>query len=128
MNFTLSPRSNQSEKIPPRSQILNEIYTIPWLSVLGILGNIVTIIVIFSNKPFRKPCFRFIAGASIAATAVSFNYLMSFSQAVSIQMGLVSPDMSALRCLFGSFGLHLFAIPFQFITTCLIGIDRLVSI
>lgn len=98
------------------------------LGVPGALCNILVIAVIVTSKPLRRPGFQLIAGGSFGALTVSIACLCNGIDKLKTFLNLNAAERTGLQCLLSGDVVSLFGIPYHALVTCLIGIDRLISL
>lgn len=97
------------------------------IGLAGQIGSLLVIIVIVRSKPLRTPCFQLIAGGAIGSYMVALHYFIARLVEGLTQLKYINATRSGLECLLG-FTFGLFGLPYHGVVTCLVGLDRLISL
>lgn len=89
--------------------------------------NLIVLAVIHASKPLHTPCFRLIGGSAFGAFTVGSFYFTSGVRSLVFYFGAISLDQTRFRCLLRCIT-GMFGIAFHSFVTCLIGVDRLISL
>lgn len=95
---------------------------------LGIVCNIIMIVMLLSQKAFRKPCFQLIAGASIGSLVMAVYNINSGASKLRLALGYSVLETSGLLCMFYLGVPSVFGLPFNAQMTWLVACDRLLSL
>lgn len=99
------------------------------IGLAGQIGSILVIVIVFSNQSLRTPCFQLIGGGAFGSLMVAAHYFgRGLDQIGGLTGTMLSPRRTVLVCLLTSGIQGIFGIPFHSVVTCLVGIDRTISI
>lgn len=93
----------------------------------GMICNLIVIVVIHASKPLHTPCFRLISGSAFGAFICAAFYFVGSIDGLGSYFGVFELERTRLQCLL-SCVTGIFGIAFHSFATCLIGIDRLISL
>lgn len=119
--------TNQS--LPATSLFLFALVSDVITGFLGSVGSIFVSVVVFSRRELRTPCFQLIAGSAIGSAMVAVYYFgRGIDKIVELRGGVMSIERTVLVCLLTTGLQALFGIPFHALITCLVGVDRTISL
>lgn len=107
-------------------ELLDAIFFIT-LGLAGMTCNLIVIVVIHSRKPLQTSCFRLISGGAFGGFMVGSFYFVGGIRGLLVYVGYSTREKTRFRCLIGTVT-GIFGIAFHSFATCLIGIDRLISL
>lgn len=120
--------ATSADPTPSETILIFTIAGLVIVSVLGIAFSAITVVVIVVSKPLHSPCFTLIAGGGIGSFMVAAHYLARAIDKIGLEMGVFGFQRTGLQCLLLCGVLGIWGIAFHSQLSCLIAIDRLVSV